>query len=104
MQTRIYLSICTYLVLVALGSCAYFGGINKLKAEVSHRASDGVVAVEAPRGILFHHYEYDENGIIVKANCVVPTTQNNANIHLDLQSFARQFAVKGMTDDKMELL
>ncbi|MFA6011390.1 MAG: nickel-dependent hydrogenase large subunit [Desulfobacteraceae bacterium] len=79
-------------------------GLNDLMAEVTPRAGEGVGAVEAPRGILFHHYEYDENGIIVKANCVVPTTQNNANIHLDLQSFARQFAVKGMTDDKLELL
>lgn len=78
--------------------------LNDLMAEVTPRAGEGVGAVEAPRGILFHHYEYDENGIIVKANCVVPTTQNNANIHLDLQSFARQFAVKGMTDDKLELL
>lgn len=79
-------------------------GLNDLMAEVTPRAGEGVGAVEAPRGILFHHYEYDESGIIVKANCVVPTTQNNANIHLDLQSFARQFAVKGMTDDKLELL
>jgi len=78
--------------------------LNDLMAEVTPRAGEGVGAVEAPRGILFHHYEYDETGIIVKANCVVPTTQNNANIHLDLQNFARQFAVKGMTDDKLELL
>ncbi|MEZ4548912.1 MAG: hypothetical protein R2874_00085 [Desulfobacterales bacterium] len=34
----------------------------------------------------------------------MPTTQNNANIHLDMQDFARQFAVKSMTDDKLELL
>ncbi|MDA8403691.1 MAG: Ni/Fe hydrogenase subunit alpha [Desulfobacteraceae bacterium] len=79
-------------------------GMNDLMAEVKPKAGEGVGAVEAPRGILFHHYEYDDNGRIIKANCVVPTTQNNANIHLDLKSFARQYAVKGMTDARLELL
>ena len=82
--------------------------INSPMAEtvvpVKPKAGEGVGIVEAPRGILFHHYAYDKNGRIKKANCVVPTTQNNANIHLDMQDFARQFAVKSMTDDKLELL
>jgi coenzyme F420-reducing hydrogenase alpha subunit len=67
-------------------------------------AGEGVGIVEAPRGILFHNYKYDANGRIEKANCVVPTTQNNANIHLDIKSFVEQFAGKGMTDEKLELL
>jgi coenzyme F420-reducing hydrogenase alpha subunit len=78
--------------------------LNLLMGDVVPRAGEGVGAVEAPRGILFHHYDYDDTGRIIKANCVVPTTQNNANIHLDIQSFARQFAVKGMTDARLELL
>lgn len=73
-------------------------------AAVKPKAGEGVGIVEAPRGILFHHYKYDKNGRITKANCVVPTTQNNANIHLDMQRFAKQFAIQGMTDEKLELL
>jgi sulfhydrogenase subunit alpha len=73
-------------------------------AKVKPVAGEGVGIVEAPRGILFHNYKYDSNGRIEKANCVVPTTQNNANIHLDIKSFVEQFAVKGMTDEKLELL
>lgn len=73
-------------------------------AEVKPRAGEGVGIVEAPRGILFHHYAYDKSGRIKKANCVVPSTQNNANIHLDIQSFAKQFAVNGMTGEKLERL
>jgi len=79
-------------------------GLNDLMAEVKPKAGDGFGAVEAPRGILFHHYTYDKTGRITKADCVVPSTQNNANIHLDMQSLVRQFAVKGMTDEKLELL
>lgn len=79
-------------------------GMEDLMVEVKPKAGEGVGAVEAPRGILFHHYEYDKKGRIVKANCVVPSTQNNGNIHRDIQALARQFAVKGMTDEKLELL
>ncbi len=68
------------------------------------RAGEGVGAVEVPRGILYHHYQYDERGRIVKANCIIPTTQNNKNIHLDMAALAKQFAVEGMTDTELERL
>ncbi len=71
---------------------------------VAPRAGQGVGAVEVPRGILYHHYEYDDQGRIVRANCVIPTTQNNANINHDLVALAKKYAVEGMTDDKLKLL
>jgi sulfhydrogenase subunit alpha len=73
-------------------------------AEVIPRAGRGVGAVEAPRGILYHDYEYDEEGYLTKANCVIPTTQNNANIQLDIAALARQFAAQGVGDRQLELL
>lgn len=68
------------------------------------RAGDGVGAVEVPRGILYHHYLYDGEGRIVKADCVIPTTQNNANIQLDLQRLAVEQARHGTTDAALEKL
>ena len=65
---------------------------------------EGIGAVEAPRGILYHHYKYDKSGHVTKANCVIPTTQNNANIHHDLHNLVEQYAVDGMTNEKLELL
>lgn len=53
--------------------------------ETEVKAGRGVGAVEVPRGILFHDYEYDENGICVKANCVIPTNLNHNNIQLDFE-------------------
>ncbi|MCS7184674.1 MAG: Ni/Fe hydrogenase subunit alpha [bacterium] len=44
----------------------------------------GVGIVEAPRGLLIHDYTYDSKGYIVKANCIIPTAQNLANIEGDL--------------------
>ena len=79
-------------------------GRAETMAEVTPRAGEGVGAVEVPRGILYHYYQYDRDGYVVRADCVIPTTQNNANIHLDLPALAEQFAGAGMTDDKLELL
>ncbi len=77
---------------------------GEIMAEVTPEAGEGVGAVEAPRGLLIHHYEFDASGTIVKANCVVPTTQNNANIHNDLQSLVAGCAEEGKTDEQLELL
>lgn len=73
------------------------------RQEVVPRAGTGVAAVEVPRGILYHAYWFDEAGRITKADCVIPTTQNHANIHLDLQELARRYAALGKTDAEIEL-
>jgi len=41
--------------------------------------------VEAPRGILYHDYSFDENGCITKANVITPTAINCANIEKDFR-------------------
>ncbi len=61
-------------------------GVKREKAPVIRpRAGRGVGAVEVPRGILFHSYEYDSKGRIVEADCVIPTNMNHANIQKDLE-------------------
>ena len=54
---------------------------NRVKVRVGR----GIGAVEAPRGILFHDYTYDENGVLTKANCIIPTNQNHNNIQKDME-------------------
>lgn len=53
------------------------------------RPGYGVGAVEVPRGLLFHAYSVDENGIVTSADCVIPTGQNLANIELDMRQLAQ---------------
>lgn len=79
-------------------------GPAEIMSPVKPCAGRGVGVVEVPRGILYHYYEYDGGGRIVRANCVIPTTQNNANIHHDLKNLVEQYAVTGVTDDKIEHL
>ena len=58
--------------------------------EVKVKAAEGVGACEVPRGILFHEYVYDENGICTSANCIIPTNQNMANLNLDMKALLPQ--------------
>jgi len=65
------------------------------------KAGDGAGAVEAPRGILFHRYQFDENGICTGANLSIPTNQNHANIQKDFEALVPQFLDLGQ--DKLRL-
>jgi coenzyme F420-reducing hydrogenase alpha subunit len=64
----------------------------------------GVGAVEVPRGILYHSYEFDNEGRITHCDCVIPTSQNHANIQHDLKKLAEQYASQGKQDRDIELL
>jgi len=69
---------------------------------VEVRAAEGVGACDVPRGILFHHYVYDEDGICTKANCIIPTNQNMANLNADMQALVPQ--ILDRPEDEVRLL
>ena len=48
------------------------------------RAATGYGCTEAPRGILYHRYRVDENGLVLDAKIVPPTSQNQKIIEEDL--------------------
>ena len=80
------------------------GGLDDPCSDYSVRSGEGVGAVEVPRGILYHCYEIDRDGIVIKANCIIPTTQNNANIHHDMAELAKQQVDAGKNDKEITLL
>jgi len=49
-------------------------------------SGNGVGALEAPRGTLYHNYEIDEHGIVTDADIITPTAQNLANIEKDFRT------------------
>jgi coenzyme F420-reducing hydrogenase alpha subunit len=51
---------------------------------VEARPGIGHGVSEAPRGLLYHRYEIDEDGLVVAAQIVPPTSQNQAAIEDDL--------------------
>lgn len=51
--------------------------------------TEGVGIVEAPRGLLTHHYRTDEHGLLTQVNLIVGTTNNNAAISLSIKKAAQ---------------
>jgi sulfhydrogenase subunit alpha len=54
---------------------------------VTVRPGTGMACTEAPRGILYHRYEVDADGVIHEAKIVPPTSQNQSRIEQDLRLF-----------------
>ncbi|MGF2944525.1 nickel-dependent hydrogenase large subunit, partial [Mycobacterium sp. Lab-001] len=52
--------------------------------EVIARPGIGHGVSEAPRGLLYHRYRIDDDGLVVAATIIPPTSQNQAAIEADL--------------------
>ena len=76
-------------------------GLKDETPSVKVRAGRGVGVVEAPRGILFHDYTYDKNGILTQANCIIPTNQNHNNIQKDMEALVPQ--ILNRSEDEIRL-
>ena len=61
--------------------------------DVTPKAGIASACTEAPRGILFHEYEVDEQGKIMKATIVPPTSQNQARMEQDLRRSLNSFGL-----------
>ncbi len=70
-------------------------------ARIKVKAGRGVGAVEVPRGILIHNYEYSHEGRIISADCVIPTNQNHANIQMDMDAIKPMLS--GLEPEAIEL-
>jgi coenzyme F420-reducing hydrogenase alpha subunit len=64
---------------------------------------EGNGAVEVPRGILFHHYSYDESLMCLGGDCIIPTNQNHANIQLDFEQLVPEMLAANKDEKQMEL-
>jgi len=58
------------------------------KVAFTPRAGIAAWSTEAPRGLLHHRYEVDEQGHVTRAQIVPPTSQNQGAIEADLAAFA----------------
>jgi coenzyme F420-reducing hydrogenase alpha subunit len=68
----------------ALRLIAAYEAPDRPAVEVAPRAGMGHGCSEAPRGILYHRYRLDQNGLIEAAKIVPPTAQNQRSIENDL--------------------
>jgi len=64
-------------------------GTELLNNSDLHR--EGIGAIEAPRGTLFHHYLIDSDGIVERANLIVSTTHNNQAMNESIRAVANRY-------------
>ena len=62
-----------------------------VRASAGVNALEGVGMIEAPRGVLIHHYKVDEKGAIVWANLIVATGHNNRAISDGVRQVSEHF-------------
>ncbi len=77
--------------------------IKNTCVEFKPKAGRGFGGVEVPRGILFHDYTYNERGFCEKANCIIPTNQNHANIQHDMEALVPQILDKPKPEIELTL-
>ena len=67
--------------------------------EVQPRAGTGYGVSEAPRGLLYHRYRLDDDGTILDAKIVPPTSQNQLAIEDDLRGVVTAYSE--LPDDEL---
>jgi len=78
-------------------------GLKEEKVRVSPKAGKGSGCVEAPRGILFHEYEFDRRGNCMGADICIPTGQNHANIQKDFEKLVPEILSEGEDAVRLKL-
>jgi len=78
-------------------------GIKPEKPQVTVRAGEGAGCVEAPRGILFHRYAFDDKGRCESANICIPTNQNHANIQKDFEALVPQIIDRSQDEVRLTM-
>ncbi len=64
---------------------------TNVRSMASINRTEGVGCSEAPRGVLFHHYYVNKDGVIKKANLVIATAQNNIAMNRTVKQIAAHF-------------
>ncbi len=62
-----------------------------IRVPVKAKAGEGASFIEAPRGILTHHYVINDQGLITYSNIMAPTTYNHPLIQQDLYENAKLY-------------
>ncbi len=82
-----------FTLLEAIDLLEHYESCNTPYVDVTPRAGIGYGCTEAPRGILWHRYELDEQGQLVSATITPPTSQNQARIEQDLKRSLEAFGL-----------
>jgi len=74
---------------------------NDVRRAFKIKGGQGIGVIEAPRGMLIHHYTANDEGIIERANLIVATTQNNTHINRSVRDVAKRRIESGRIDERV---
>ncbi len=74
----------------------------KLRTEVKLREGEGVGIIEAPRGLLIHHYRVNRDGKIVYANIITPTAMNALHIEVSAKALGKKLLEENANIDELK--
>jgi NAD-reducing hydrogenase large subunit len=72
-----------------------------VRAKAGQNRHHGIGSCEAPRGVLFHDYEVDNNGLMKNVNLLIATAQNNLAMNHAVEQTARHFVVSRKLQEGM---
>ena len=75
---------------------------KETRTEITMQAGTAYGCTEAPRGILWHRYDFDEQGLVTHSQIVPPTSQNQARIEEDLHLSLNAYGLDN-TEDALRL-
>jgi sulfhydrogenase subunit alpha len=75
---------------------------KKLKVIVKPAAGSGLSVIEAPRGLLYYNFDFDDSGAVKKCDIITPTALFIANLEKDLAAILPSAA--NLTDEKRDRL
>jgi NAD-reducing hydrogenase large subunit len=74
---------------------------DHVRAMAGVNALEGVGMIEAPRGVLIHHYKVNQDGAITWANLIVATGHNNLAMGRSIRQVAEHYVRGEKLDEGM---
>ena len=74
---------------------------DRVRAFAEPNSEHGIGMSEAPRGTLLHHYQIDQNGLIVRANLIIATGHNNYAMDRSVFEVAKRYVKQSQITEGM---
>ena len=75
---------------------------NEKSAEVKTKEGRGIGAVEAPRGTLYHEFEFDAQGRVRMCNVITPTAINTYDMEISLRVLVEGMLREGFDEQEIK--
>lgn len=88
-------------------SKAVLGGLKEKNfsapKEVRVRRGEGVGIMEAPRGLLIHHYVINDDGVVERSNIITPTVMFSKHVEVAAKTLSEELINNGASLNEIEL-